>query len=45
MSLPIPIEEVLDLQLKLTFEIDDLRATFGSDDTSGIDATTPLPMP
>lgn len=34
-SLPVPIEEVLEVQLKLTFEIDDLRGTFGSPDVLG----------
>lgn len=34
-SMPVPIEEVLEVQLKLTFEIDDLRATFGSQDVLG----------
>ena len=34
-SLPVPIEEVLEVQLKLTFEMDDLRAAFASPDVLG----------
>jgi len=34
-SFPVPIEEVLEVQLKLTFEMDDLRAAFASPDVLG----------
>jgi hypothetical protein len=32
---PVPIEELIEVQLQLTVEIDDLRATFESDDVLG----------